>query len=104
MPAGRAAGQLNAVTEIFAGLGMTQMSALSTGLRLLDERYRCSFFGISSQQVDIPIGKSNAAVRFRLADLGRVRRAMDAKTFRRKPDPERTDRVVRPGLDREGDF
>ena len=59
------------------------------------------FLMLAPKRLDVPIGQPNATVGFGLADLGRMRRAMDAVSLRGEPDPVRSRRVVRPGLDRE---
>ncbi|KAG7666532.1 hypothetical protein KSW81_003251, partial [Nannochloris sp. 'desiccata'] len=49
------------------------------------------------QFLRVPVGQADAAVRFGLADLGRVRRAMDPVGRLRQRDPDRAHRPVRPG-------
>src|SRR5262249_8465406 len=48
----------------------------------------------------VPIGKSNAAMRFGLADLLRRRRAMNAIARRAQIDPDDADRILRSRSDR----
>jgi hypothetical protein len=46
----------------------------------------------------IPVGQSNTAVRFRLADFRRIRGAVDSIALGGQPYPNNTNRIVRPGL------
>ncbi len=45
----------------------------------------------------VPIGQAHATMALGLADLGRIRRTMDAIGWLRQSDPDRADRPVRPG-------
>src|SRR6202165_606696 len=76
-------------------------SAFSAALRLVDEHDRRALLDIAAQQTHAPVGQPDATVGFRLADLGRVGRTMDAESLRGQPDPIGPHRVVGPGLDRE---
>src|SRR5436305_14999333 len=54
------------------------------------------------QPFDVPIGQPHATMGIGLADIGRIRRAVNAKAFCIQPDPARADRIVRPRFDGEG--
>ena len=65
---------------------------------LIHELHRRALLDHGGELSCIPVGQPHAAVGEALADLRRVRRAVNAVTLNRERDPDRADRIVRAGL------
>src|SRR5215831_11338750 len=69
---------------------------------LIEEQYRRTFANSLGKVQGVPIGKPDAAMRLRFADLFRVWCPMDSITRLGEIDPDQADRIV--GTRRDGKF
>src|SRR5690348_4142733 len=81
--------------------GALRASSGSSRGATFGEHHRCPFRDAGGDPFGIPIGQAHAAVRLSLGDILRRRGAMDAVAVAGQIDPDRADRIVRPGPDRE---
>src|SRR6266571_4878355 len=111
---------LNLTTYLFTGISFAAMiaSVASSGdesespnpfklveagrLALIQERDVGALADAAGEIEHVPVGQADAAVRLGLADLRRIRRAVDAVARLRQVDPHDADRVVGPRPDRKG--